>query len=44
MDKVRTAVIGVGYLGRYHAQKYAALDDSELVAVVDIDPDTAANV
>ncbi|MEW8358383.1 MAG: Gfo/Idh/MocA family oxidoreductase [Candidatus Thiodiazotropha sp.] len=44
MDKVRIAVIGVGYLGRYHAQKYAALDDSELVAVVDIDPDTAANV
>ncbi|MES9823357.1 MAG: Gfo/Idh/MocA family oxidoreductase [Candidatus Thiodiazotropha endolucinida] len=44
MDKIRTAVIGVGYLGRYHAQKYAALDDSELVAVVDIDPDTAANV
>ncbi|MCG8044344.1 MAG: Gfo/Idh/MocA family oxidoreductase [Candidatus Thiodiazotropha endolucinida] len=44
MDKIRTAVIGVGYLGRYHAQKYAALDDSELVAVVDIDPDTAAHV
>ncbi|MBT3094634.1 MAG: Gfo/Idh/MocA family oxidoreductase [Candidatus Thiodiazotropha endolucinida] len=44
MDKIRTAVIGVGYLGRYHAQKYAALDDSELVAVVDIDPDTATNV
>ncbi|MEW8072341.1 MAG: Gfo/Idh/MocA family oxidoreductase [Candidatus Thiodiazotropha sp.] len=44
MDKIRTAVIGVGYLGRYHAQKYAALDDSELVAVVDIDPDTAADV
>ncbi|MBW9267367.1 MAG: Gfo/Idh/MocA family oxidoreductase [Candidatus Thiodiazotropha sp. (ex. Lucinisca nassula)] len=44
MDKIRTAVIGVGYLGRFHAQKYAALDDSELVAVVDIDPDTAANV
>jgi predicted dehydrogenase len=44
MDKIRTAVIGVGYLGRYHAQKYAALESSELVAVVDIDPDTAANV
>jgi predicted dehydrogenase len=33
--KVRTAVIGVGYLGRFHAQKYAALPASELVAVVD---------
>jgi predicted dehydrogenase len=35
MRRVRTAVIGVGYLGRFHAQKYAALTDSELVAVVD---------
>ncbi|HET9695143.1 MAG TPA: Gfo/Idh/MocA family oxidoreductase [Steroidobacteraceae bacterium] len=35
MRRVRTAVIGVGYLGRFHAQKYAALAGSELVAVVD---------
>jgi predicted dehydrogenase len=35
MDKVRAAVIGVGYLGRFHAQKYAQLPDCELVAVVD---------
>src|SRR5512139_1898619 len=35
MQKLRTAVIGVGYLGRFHAQKYAALADSELVGVVD---------
>lgn len=35
MDKIRTAVIGVGYLGRFHAQKYAALEGSELVGVVD---------
>ena len=32
---MRTAVIGVGYLGRFHAQKYATLEGSELVAVVD---------
>jgi len=37
MQKVRTAVIGVGYLGRFHAQKYAVLPDSRLVAVVDAD-------
>ena len=37
MVKVRTAVIGVGYLGRFHAQKYAALPESQLVAVVDSD-------
>jgi predicted dehydrogenase len=35
MKPVRTAVIGVGYLGRFHAQKYAALPESQLVAVVD---------
>jgi predicted dehydrogenase len=35
MQTVRTAVIGVGYLGRFHAQKYAALPGCELVAVVD---------
>ena len=29
MEKIRTAVVGVGYLGRFHAQKYAALEGSE---------------
>lgn len=36
---LRTAVVGTGYLGRFHAQKYAALEDCELVAVCD--PDAA---
>src|SRR5215472_11546395 len=35
MQKIRTAVIGVGYLGRFHAQKYAQARGCELVAVVD---------
>jgi predicted dehydrogenase len=35
MNKIRAAVIGVGYLGRFHAQKYAQLPECELVAVVD---------
>jgi predicted dehydrogenase len=35
MSKIRAAVVGVGYLGRFHAQKYAQLTDCELVAVVD---------
>jgi predicted dehydrogenase len=39
MDKIRAAVIGVGYLGRFHAQKYAQLPECELVAVVDGRPD-----
>ena len=35
MSKIRAAVIGVGYLGRFHAQKYAQAKECELVAVVD---------
>ena len=35
MQKIRAAVIGVGYLGRFHAQKYAQMADCELVAVSD---------
>ena len=41
---LRTAVIGVGYLGRFHAQKYAQLPDSKLVAVVDANAEAAARV
>src|SRR4029453_5231074 len=41
---LRTAVIGVGYLGRFHAQKYAQLALSRLVAVVDADTAAAAKV
>jgi predicted dehydrogenase len=35
---LRTAVVGVGYLGRFHAQKYAALDASRLIGVADPNP------
>ncbi len=35
MSALRTAVIGVGYLGNFHAQKYAAIPGVELVGVVD---------
>ncbi len=41
---LRTAVIGAGYLGRFHAQKYAALPGSRLVAVVDPDPEARARL
>jgi predicted dehydrogenase len=37
---MRTAVVGVGYLGRFHAQKYRTLAASELVGVAD--PSAAA--
>jgi predicted dehydrogenase len=35
MTPLRCAVVGAGYLGRFHAQKYAALADCELVGVAD---------
>ncbi|AGF79766.1 putative dehydrogenase [Desulfocapsa sulfexigens DSM 10523] len=38
---MKAGVIGVGYLGKYHAQKYRAMEDVELVGVADIDPDAA---
>lgn len=37
-DRIRTAVIGLGHFGRYHADKYAHLPRSQLVGVVDADP------
>ena len=41
---LRTAVIGVGYLGKFHAQKFAQIPGSELVAVVDVDPQARERV
>lgn len=37
MSRLRVAVVGVGHLGRFHAQKYRALDAVELVGVCDLD-------
>ena len=44
MSMINTAVIGAGYLGKFHADKYAALPNSRLVAVVDASSDTANTV
>jgi predicted dehydrogenase len=44
MKKIKCAVIGTGYLGKFHAQKYASLPDCELVAVVDINEATAKEI
>lgn len=35
MSNLKCAVIGVGYLGRFHAQKYQLLDNVDLIAVCD---------
>lgn len=44
MRKLRAAVIGVGYLGRYHAEKYAASEGVELVGVADINEARAREI
>ncbi len=44
MDKIRAAVIGVGYLGRFHAQKYAQSPKCTLVGVVDARKDAREGV
>jgi len=36
MHKIQCAVIGVGYLGRFHAEKYLRLEQAQLVAVCDV--------
>jgi predicted dehydrogenase len=42
--KVRSAVVGVGYFGRFHASKYANNPRASLVAVVDVDEARAVAV
>ncbi len=37
VKKINVGVIGVGYLGRFHAQKYAAMEGVNLVGVADPD-------
>lgn len=40
MSILKCGIIGTGYLGRFHAQKYQMLSDTDLVAICDIDKDT----
>lgn len=44
MGLTRVGVIGVGYLGRFHAQKYAALPEAELVGVADVNAEQGEKV
>ncbi len=41
---IRAAVIGVGYLGRFHAQKYKMIEGVELVGVCDARPERGQEV
>ena len=44
MSKLKVAVVGVGYLGHYHAMKYSQLAGTDLVAVVDADHEKATKL
>jgi len=44
MNEIRAGVIGVGYLGKFHAEKYAAMDNVRLVGVGDIDRSRAEDI
>lgn len=44
VEQLRVAVIGVGYLGRFHALIYSRLPQVRLVGVVDADPVRASAV
>ncbi|MFW6115274.1 MAG: Gfo/Idh/MocA family oxidoreductase [Thermodesulfobacteriota bacterium] len=44
MKKARLGVIGVGYVGELHTQKYAAMEDVDLVGVADTDFSRAQEV
>ena len=43
-EKIRTAVVGVGYLGKFHAIKYHKMEGVDLVGVVDVDMQRAKKI
>ena len=44
MKKLRAAVIGVGYLGNFHVQKYLSLPEVEVVGLVETNPARRAEI
>ena len=44
MEKLKVGVVGVGYFGQFHAEKYAKIEDVDLVGVVDIDASRAKEI
>ena len=44
MKKINVGVIGVGYLGQFHAEKYAHIPNAELIGIVDEDQDRATQI
>jgi predicted dehydrogenase len=44
MKKINCAVVGVGYLGKFHADKYTVMPNANLVAVCDSDGERAKEI
>ena len=44
MKELRVGVIGVGYLGKFHAEKYANMEGVTLAGVADVDQEAANRV
>jgi predicted dehydrogenase len=44
VEKLKVGVVGVGYFGQFHAEKYAKIEDVDLVGVVDIDASRAKEI
>ncbi len=42
--KIRLGVIGVGYLGKYHAEKYAAMEEADLIGVADLNGEASESL
>jgi predicted dehydrogenase len=43
-QRLRLGVVGVGYVGELHAQKYASMEDIDLVGLADIDFERAKDI
>jgi len=44
VEKIKIGVVGVGYFGQFHAEKYAKIEETELVGVVDANVSRAREV
>ncbi|QJA06687.1 Gfo/Idh/MocA family oxidoreductase [Thermosulfurimonas marina] len=44
MKRLKVGVVGVGHLGRFHAEKFARIPEAELVGVADIEEERAREV
>jgi len=44
VEKLKVGVVGVGYFGQFHAEKYAKIEGVELVGVVDVDTSRAREI